>query len=188
VKINTQTGLIDGVRYIPSPNTDERPEGVDIDLLVLHSISLPPGQYGGHWIEELFTNQLSPDDHPYFKEIEGLNVSSHILIRRDGSIIQFVPFHKRAWHAGVSSYENRVQCNDFSIGIELEGTDTSDFEIAQYQQLTSLILCLEQSYPYITTAKIAGHSDISPDRKADPGTGFDWELLENLLKSEGMSA
>lgn len=183
MNINTQTGLIDDVTYIPSPNNDDRPEGVDIDLLVVHSISLPPGEYGGDWIEKLFTNQLPPDEHPYFKEIQGLNVSTHALIQRDGKIIQFVPFHKRAWHAGESCYKDRKQCNDFSIGIELEGTDTSDFESAQYQQLAQLIQCLEQSYKGITYKGIAGHSDISPGRKTDPGTGFNWETLNNLLKS-----
>jgi len=183
VKINPQSGLIETATYIPSPNNDERPDGCPADLLVIHSISLPPGEYGGHWIEKLFTNTLPPDEHPYFKEIEGMQVSSHVLIQRDGNIIQFVPFEKRAWHAGESSYENRTACNDFSIGIELEGTDTDSFEDAQYQQLAKLIDCLCETYETLSPVRIAGHSDISPGRKTDPGTGFDWIRLNKLLKT-----
>ena len=183
MKINTKTGLIEEIDYIPSPNMDERPEGTDIDLLVIHSISLPPNEYGGHWIEKLFTNTLPANEHPYFKEIEGMEVSSHVLIQRDGKIIQFVPFHKRAWHAGESSYDGRATCNDFSIGIELEGTDADTFENEQYQQLVMLIDSLCASYTSITKERIAGHSDISPGRKTDPGTGFDWTILSDRLKN-----
>ena len=183
MKINPKTGLLEATHFIPSPNTDERPQGVDMDLVVLHSISLPPGEYGGHWIEKLFTNELPENELPYFKEIGHLQVSAHVLIQRDGSLIQFVPFHKRAWHAGESSYEGRTQCNDFSIGIELEGTDTDDFMKPQYQILSELIACLEQSYENITLDRITGHSEISPGRKTDPGTGFNWDTLNNLLNS-----
>ena len=184
MKINTQSGLIEDVAYIPSPNCDERPQGVDADLLVIHSISLPPAEYGGHWIEKLFTNQLPENEHPYFKEIAHLKVSSHILIHRDGSIIQFVPFHQRAWHAGESSYCGQDTCNNFSIGIELEGTDTDDFEAVQYEQLGELIRCLNQSYPSISLDRITGHSEIAPGRKTDPGTGFNWKTLNMNLKND----
>lgn len=183
MKINTQSGLIEDICYIPSPNFDDRPDNCSADLLVIHSISLPPGEYGGDWIEKLFTNTLPADAHPYFKEIEGMQVSSHILIQRDGNIIQFAPFHKRTWHAGESSYEGREQCNDFSIGIELEGTDTDTFEPPQYQQLAQIILCLEQTYSNISSDRITGHSDISSGRKTDPGTGFNWDTLNHLMKN-----
>ena len=160
---------------------DDRPEGADINLLVLHSISLPPGEFGGHWIEKLFCNQLPSDAHPYFAEIHKLQVSAHVLIQRDGNIVQFVPFDKRAWHAGESCYEGSERCNDFSIGIELEGTDTDSFEDVQYEQLAAVINTLNESYPSITTSRITGHSDIAPGRKTDPGTGFDWNKLSSLL-------
>jgi len=181
VQINTQTGLIDNVSYIASPNEDERPSDCDIDLIVIHSISLPPGEYGGPWIEKLFTNRLPEDGHPYFREIHQLKVSAHVLIRRDGTIQQFVPFHRRAWHAGQSCYEGRETCNNFSIGIELEGTDDSPFEEVQYQQLAELIKALESSYDCINKTRITGHSDIAPGRKTDPGSGFDWNKLNTLL-------
>jgi AmpD protein len=160
---------------------DDRPEGADINLLVIHSISLPPGEYGGDSIERLFTNSLPADAHPYFRQIHQLQVSAHVLIRRDGSMIQFVPFDKRAWHAGESCYRGQQRCNDFSIGIELEGTDTDAFEAAQYEALVELVKALCRYYPAITTQRIAGHSDIAPGRKTDPGTGFDWDRLSTLL-------
>jgi AmpD protein len=160
---------------------DDRPEGTDINLLVLHSISLPPGEFGGHWIEKLFSNTLPPDAHPYFAEIHQLQVSAHVLIQRDGHIVQFVPFDKRAWHAGESCYEGTERCNDFSIGIELEGTDTDSFEDIQYEQLAAIIGALNETYPSITTSRITGHSDIAPGRKTDPGSGFDWSKLSALL-------
>jgi len=181
VKINTETGLIENVQYIASANTDERPALEDIDLVVIHSISLPPGEYGGPWIEKLFTNQLPADEHPYFKEIHELKVSSHVLIRRDGTVQQFVPFHQRAWHAGQSCYQGREACNDYSIGIELEGTDDSEFEDVQYQQLAELIKTLDSSYDSIDKNRLTGHSDIAPGRKTDPGSGFDWGRLRGLL-------
>lgn len=168
-------------QQIESPNYNERPPGQQPELMVVHSISLPPGQYGGPYIEQLFTNQLSPQDHPYFQEIHPLQVSAHLLIRRDGSLMQFVPFDKRAWHAGKSNYQGRENCNDFSIGIELEGTDDSAFEAVQYQVLAHVIRCLLDTYPSLSERDITGHSDIAPGRKTDPGTGFDWALLHRLV-------
>ena len=181
MQINTKTGLIENVPFIASPNIDDRPASDDIDLLVIHSISLPPGEYGGPWIEKLFTNTLPADKHPYFKEIHQMKVSAHVLIRRDGTVQQFVPFHQRAWHAGASCYEERETCNDYSIGIELEGTDDSEFEDIQYQQLAELINALDDCYDKINKDRLTGHSDIASGRKTDPGTGFDWDKLKNLL-------
>jgi len=171
-------GITDGwlreARRVPSPNCDERPEGVAIDLLVVHAISLPPGEFGGPWIEHLFCNCLDPWLNPYFAELEGLKVSAHALIRRDGKLIQFVPFHLRAWHAGVSAFQERERCNDFSIGIELEGEDERPYEPAQYQALADLSRRLMRTFPGITPQRIVGHSDIAPGRKTDPGPAFDW--------------
>ena len=181
MQINTKTGLIDNIQYIASPNRDDRPADEDIDLIVVHSISLPPGEYGGPWIEKLFTNTLPADEHPYFKEIHQLKVSAHVLIHRDGSVQQFVPFHQRAWHAGASCYEGRETCNDYSIGIEMEGTDDSAFEECQYLQLAELINALTASYEKIDKNRLTGHSDIAPGRKTDPGTGFDWNKLRSVL-------
>jgi AmpD protein len=158
------------MRVVSSPNQDERPAGVDISLVVLHSISLPPGQFGGDHIERLFTNRLDPSAHPYFGEIHSLRVSAHFLVRRDGELVQFVPVARRAWHAGVSSWRGRSRCNDFSIGIELEGTDDGPFDDAQYATLASLLRSLG-------ARAFAAHSDIAPGRKTDPGTGFDWDRL-----------
>jgi len=181
VKINTDTGLIENIPFIASPNCDARPENTEIDLVVIHSICLPPGEYGGPWIEKLFTNQLPASGHPYFEEIHGMQVSAHVLIRRDGTVKQFVPFDQRAWHAGESCYQDEQACNDFSIGIELEGTDDSVFEDIQYEKLAELILALEKTYPRISREQLAGHSDIAPGRKTDPGSGFDWGKLKQLL-------
>jgi AmpD protein len=181
MSINIDSGLLDDCILCPSPNQDDRPHDSGIDLVVIHSISLPPGQYGGDAIERFFSNQLDRHEHPYFEEIHDLQVSSHLLIKRDGSIIQFVPFHKRAWHAGVSDYCGRQRCNDFSIGIELEGTDSDSFDERQYLALASVIHQLKQTYPAIKN-NLAGHSDIAPGRKTDPGTGFDWQHLQQLLE------
>lgn len=148
----------------------------------MHGISLPPGEYGGTWIDRLFTNSLPPQEHPYFAEVAGLKVSSHLLIRRDGEVVQYVPFHARAWHAGASSYCGRERCNDFSIGIELEGTDDSAYEPAQYRALRDAILALCAAYPSLSVERIAGHSDIAPGRKTDPGPAFDWPRLRALLR------
>ena len=181
MKIDTSTGLLDAARQVQCPNYDDRLSDDDIDLIVVHGISLPPGEYGGPWIDALFTNCLNPEEHPYFREIHKLEVSSHLLIRRDGEIVQYVPFHKRAWHAGQSEYQNRQRCNDFSIGIELEGVDDQTYEDVQYQQLANVINSLCETYPRINKQRIAGHSDIAPGRKTDPGSAFDWPRLRQLI-------
>jgi N-acetyl-anhydromuramoyl-L-alanine amidase len=167
-------GRLAPCRFVASPNHDERPAGEAPTLLVLHSISLPPGEYGGDAIERLFTNRLDPSTHPYFREIEGLRVSSHFLVRRDGELVQFVAVERRAWHAGESRWRGRARCNDFSIGVELEGTDDGPFEAAQYATLAALIGALRARLPL---RALAAHSDIAPGRKTDPGPGFDWARL-----------
>jgi N-acetyl-anhydromuramoyl-L-alanine amidase len=168
------------MRIVDSPNCDERPAGTDPTLVILHCISLPPGEYGGDAIERLFTNRLDPSAHPYFKEIHELRVSSHFLIRRDGELVQFVPLERRAWHAGVSSWRARSRCNDFSIGIELEGAEEDVFTDRQYEALASLLRELQERLPI---RDIAAHSDVAPDRKTDPGSQFDWaRLFEALAK------
>jgi len=174
MKVDAVSGMVQGVRFVPSPNCDLRPDGVAVEVLVIHSISLPPGQFGGPAIEQLFCNTLNTDEHLYYREIEGLKVSSHVLIRRNGEIIQFVPFNRRAWHAGQSYCEGRTRVNDFSIGIELEGADDVPFEGAQYQALAELTRAVQQAYPGITRGRIYGHGDIAPGRKTDPGPSFDW--------------
>lgn len=179
--IDTETGLLDVAQYIPSPNYNERPSGIEVDLLVIHGISLPRGMFGGNAIIDLFCNKLNPTAHPSFATLANLQVSAHLLIRRDGGVIQFVSFHKRAWHAGASSFHGRENCNDFSIGIELEGTDDIPYEEAQYQQLAAITKLLQKSYPQITAENIVGHSEISPTRKTDPGKAFDWEHYKSLL-------
>ncbi len=182
--IDVESGLLRTARQVPSPNCDDRPAGVVADLIVVHGISLPPGEFGGPWIDLLFTNQLPPDRHPYFADIAGRKVSSHLLIRRDGEIVQYVPFHRRAWHAGVSSYEGRDKCNDFSIGIELEGMDELAYEPAQYRALSIAIRQLRAAYPALLPQRLTGHSDIAPGRKTDPGPAFDWPRLHALLRCD----
>ena len=182
MKINRKSGLIDSAHYIESPNADERPADHQIDLIVIHNISLPPGEFGGPYIEQLFTNQLQANQHPYFESIYQLKVSAHALIHRNGEVTQFVPFHKRAWHAGQSSYCGREACNDFSIGIELEGTDDRPYEEVQYRQLVEMINALHNRYDSLDKAAISGHCDIAPGRKTDPGDAFDWSYLKQLLK------
>ena len=167
-------GWLAPCRRLESPNQDERPAGEAPTLLVVHSISLPPGEYGGDAIERLFTNRLDPAAHPYFREIAELEVSAHFLIRRDGELVQFVPTTRRAWHAGASSWRGRERCNDFSIGVELEGSDSGPFEAAQYERLAALIAALRARHPL---RELAAHSDIAPGRKTDPGPGFDWPRL-----------
>ena len=162
------------MRIVSSPNCDERPAGTQVTLVVLHSISLPPGEYGGNAIERFFTNRLDPAAHPYLQTIHSSRVSSHYLVRRDGQVIQFVAPEKRAWHAGASSWRGRERCNDFSIGIELEGTDEGPFEAAQYDALVALLNRLKKRFPL---GDIAAHSDVAPGRKTDPGAGFDWPRL-----------
>ena len=161
-------------RFVRSPNHDARPRGAEITLLVVHAISLPPGEFGGDAIERLFTNRLDPATHPYFRGLAGLKVSSHFLIRRGGELVQFVPLGRRAWHAGVSSWRGRGRCNDFSIGVELEGTDDRPFADPQYARLARLVAALKQKLPL---RDIAAHSDVAPGRKTDPGPGFDWPRL-----------
>ena len=166
-----EAGWLDEARQLPSPNCDARPEGEAPSLLVIHNISLPPGEFGGTAVEELFTNRLDWDAHPYYQGIRGLEVSAHFFIRRDGELIQFVPCSMRAWHAGASNWCGRERCNDFSIGIELEGTDDQAFTEAQYEKLTELTELLKNTYPI---SDIVGHSDIAPGRKTDPGPHFEW--------------
>jgi N-acetyl-anhydromuramoyl-L-alanine amidase len=175
--IDRQSGLLREARQVASPNCDERPDGTEPELIVIHNISLPPQEFGGPWIDALFSNTLDPSAHPYFAEIHQQKVSSHLLIRRDGELVQYVPLHQRAWHAGASNYEGRERCNDFSIGIELEGADKIPYEPIQYVTLAELITALEQTYPTISRTRMVGHSDIAPARKTDPGPAFDWEVL-----------
>lgn len=172
----TDDGYADVARVVASPNCDERPLGAQVELIVIHNISLPPGEFGGAGIVDLFLNHLDPAQHPYYQSIAALRVSAHFLIRRDGELIQFVSCEKRAWHAGVSSWRGRSRCNDFSVGIELEGCDSSSFEDAQYAQLLPLLRALHVRYPVVD---VQGHSDIAPDRKTDPGPHFDWQRLKN---------
>ena len=179
MRINPE-GLAEGIRYIASPNCDDRPPGAEITLLVLHSISLPPGRYGGDAIERLFTNRLDPQAHPYFREVSSLEVSAHFLVRRDGGLVQFVPLGLRAWHAGASAWRGRSRCNDFSVGIEMEGTDESAFEALQYRRLCELIHVLRAALPL---RDIAAHSDVAPGRKTDPGAHFDWARLLSGLSA-----
>lgn len=179
--IDLPEGWLRGVRRVESPNADCRPAGVAADLIVVHAISLPPGEFGGAAIDELFCNRLDPSAHPYFCDIATLKVSAHALIRRDGHVTQYVPFHLRAWHAGQSSYKGREACNDFSVGIELEGCDSSPFEDAQYRSLSQLIFALRRAYPTLATAPVVGHAEIAPGRKTDPGPAFNWQRLTDMI-------
>ena len=179
--INIKDNLIEGVTFHSSPNFDSRPKDTDISLIVIHSISLPPGQYGGNEIKDFFLNELDTSNHEYFESIKNLKVSSHIVIKRTGEILQFVPFNKRAWHAGISSYLGKENCNDYSIGIELEGTDDSEFTDEQYNSLKNLTSALIRSYPNLSEDRLVGHSDIAPGRKTDPGTMFEWKKIINNL-------
>ena len=166
--------LIKNIKYIRSPNFNERSQNSSIKLIVIHAISLPPKEYGGDYVENFFLNKLKISDHEYFKEIKDLKVSSHLYIKRDGEIIQFVPFDKRAWHAGESSFNGEFDCNDFSIGIELEGSDCDNFTDHQYQVLIDVTKQLMKKYPDIKKNSIKGHSEIAPGRKTDPGGKFEW--------------
>lgn len=179
--IDTQTGLIIPAQYIPSSNCDARPDGATLDLIVIHGISLPPGVFGGEGITQLFSNRLNPTEHPYYASIAAARVSAHLLVRRQGELIQYVPFQMRAWHAGRSHYQGRERCNDFSIGIELEGGDDIPYENRQYHVLAGLIKSLLFYYPSLSDQHIVGHSDIAPGRKTDPGPSFDWQYLQHLL-------
>lgn len=181
LRVDPKTGLMRGARQIASPNYDSRPAGVEADLIVVHGISLPPGEFGGPWIDRLFTNSLPPEAHPYFAEVSSLRVSSHLVVSRDGAVAQYVSFTQRAWHAGVSVYQGREACNDFSIGVELEGADTLPYEAAQYDALAGVVAALCAAYPRLSADRIVGHSDISPGRKTDPGPAFDWPLARRLV-------
>ncbi len=178
-RVHVATGLLEGVRQVLSPHHDARPDGVPPDLLVIHNISLPPGEFGKFWIDKLFNGHLPPDAHPYFATVHSARVSAHLLVRRDGELVQYVPFHRRAWHAGVSQHEGRPACNDFSIGIELEGTDEIFFEDAQYDAVRQVIQALLAAYPMLSPTRIVGHSDIAPGRKTDPGPAFDWSRVRD---------
>lgn len=175
-------GWVEGVARRPSPNFDARPEGTPVSLLVIHNISLPPGEFGGPYIEELFTNQLDCDAHPYFDRLRELRVSAHFLVRRDGGVLQFVPAGQRAWHAGASEFAGRTRCNDFSIGIELEGSDDQPFADAQYLSLAALTRALAARYPL---AAVTGHEHIAPGRKTDPGPFFDWQRFRDDVDASG---
>ena len=175
---DSEAGWLAGVARCESPNCDARPEGSEVNLVVVHAITLPPERFGGEGIAQLFTNRLEPDEHPYYEQICELRVSAHFLIRRDGALVQFVPTRMRAWHAGASSWRGREACNDFSIGIELEGCDTLPFEAAQYRSLAKLIDVLRASH---AIEAVVGHSEIAPGRKTDPGPCFDWERLLSAL-------
>ncbi len=179
--VDAARGVMRGVRQIGSPNCDARPPGIEPDLIVVHGISLPPGAFGGPWIDHLFTNALPADAHPYFAEIGALRVSSHLLVRRDGEITQYVKFTDRAWHAGQSAFEGREACNDFSIGVELEGADTTPYADVQYQVLANIVAALCRAYPRLSPARTVGHSDIAPGRKTDPGPAFDWPRTRRLI-------
>ena len=181
LKIDKQSSLLMDIPYIASPNCDDRPDPDDISLVVLHGISLPPGQFGGAFVEQFFTNRLDHSADPAFGEIKDMRVSAHLFIRRNGDIIQFVPFEKRAWHAGHSQYEGREQCNDFSIGIELEGADDIEYTVSQYERLGAVIEAILSAYPGISRDRITGHSNIAPGRKTDPGPAFDWAKLAHVL-------
>lgn len=178
-------GWIAQARKVASPNFGPRPAACDIDLLVIHNISLPPGQYNGSCIEQFFCNKLDWEEHPFFREIEGVEVSSHLLVRRDGELVQFVSLEDRAWHAGRSFFRGRNECNDFSIGIELEGTDDDVYTDMQYQVLVGVTRTLLDHYELLDSTRIVGHSDIAPGRKTDPGPGFDWPYYRSLLEETG---
>ncbi len=181
--VDLVSGLMRGVRQIASPNCDSRPPDVETDLIVVHGISLPPGEFGGPWIDRLFTNSLPAEVHPYFAEVSSLRVSSHLVVTRDGATTQYVSFNDRAWHAGKSCYQGREACNDFSIGVELEGTDTLPYEAAQYDALADAVAALCSAYPNLSPRRLAGHSDIAPGRKTDPGPAFDWSLAYRLIEA-----
>ena len=174
--MNISDHIIDDARYIASPNYDSRPEKTSISLIIIHAISMPVGEYVTENIVKLFTNELNPDDHPDFKAVSDLKVSSHLLITRSGDVLQFVPFHKRAWHAGISVFEEQENCNDFSIGIELEGCDDDIFEEIQYEVLNSILNLLKTEYS-VPNKNIVGHQHVAPERKTDPGPNFDWSKI-----------
>ena len=173
--VDAGTGWLVGARVVPSPHQDARPPGAVPTLVVIHGISLPPGSFGGPWIDALFAGCLPPDAHPHFPAVAGLRVSAHLCIARDGAVTQYVPFHRRAWHAGDSAFRHRVACNDFAIGIELEGADDLPYAAVQYRQLRRVLAALRVAYPSLQA--VTGHSDVAPGRKTDPGPAFDWSQV-----------
>jgi AmpD protein len=181
LQVDLETGLMREARQVASPNCDSRPIGVEVDLIVIHGISLPPGEFGGPWIERLFTNSLPAEIHPYFAEVAALRVSSHLVVQRDGALTQYVSFADRAWHAGQSIYEGREACNDFSVGVELEGEDMLPYEAMQYDALAEAVAALCAAYPRLSQQRLVGHSDIAPGRKTDPGPAFDWPRARRLI-------
>jgi AmpD protein len=181
LQVDIDSGLMRGVRQVASPNRDTRPPGVAADLMVVHGISLPPGEFGGPWIDRLFTNTLPAEVHPYFAEVAALRVSSHLAVARDGAVTQYVKFTERAWHAGQSNYRGREACTDFSVGVELEGTDMLPYEPAQYGALAQIVAALCAAYPGLSPDRLVGHSDIAPGRKTDPGPAFDWPRARSLI-------
>ncbi|ROR35117.1 1,6-anhydro-N-acetylmuramyl-L-alanine amidase AmpD [Inmirania thermothiophila] len=187
-EVDRASGRVAGARWLPSPNRDARPPGCDVELVVIHAISLPPGQYGGPWIDRLFTNRLDPAAHPYFAAVAHLRVSAHLLIHRDGGLTQYVSLHERAWHAGESAFRGRPRCNDYSVGIELEGPEEGPFEPVQYHTLEAVLAGLRRAWPALTADRIVGHADIAPGRKRDPGAGFDWVRVRRALDVEGSVA
>ncbi|MDH4583636.1 1,6-anhydro-N-acetylmuramyl-L-alanine amidase AmpD [Pseudomonas sp. BN415] len=180
MQLDPASGWCQGISHCPSPNFNNRPQG-EVSLLVIHNISLPPAQFGTGKVQAFFQNRLDPDEHPYFEGIRDLRVSAHFLIERNGAVTQFVSCNERAWHAGVSLFEGRENCNDFSLGVELEGTDDLPFTEPQYAALIALVEQLRIAYPAITLERICGHSDIAPGRKTDPGPAFDWARLRGAL-------
>lgn len=177
LKVSPVTHRLESVAYKPSPNADARPPGAVPELIVIHGISLPPGEFGGPGVEQLFTNTLPAGEHPYYREIASMKVSAHVFIRRDGGMIQFVPFDKRAWHAGASCFEGRENCNDFSVGVELEGCDDKAYEAVQYRRLAALVTALTAAYPTLSAERVVGHCDVAPGRKTDPGPLFDRNFM-----------
>jgi len=182
--VDKSSGLLQDTIFRNSPNFNQRPEGIDIDMVVVHGISLPAGEFGGEWVDRLFLNQIKGDEQPGFEDLKGLKVSSHLFVRRTGEIIQYVPFTKRAWHAGTSEYGGRDNCNDFSIGIELEGTDDIPYEPEQYDSLIKVVVALLQTWPTISEDRVVGHVDIAPGRKTDPGHVFDWDSFRQAIHSQ----
>jgi AmpD protein len=181
VIVDSGTGWLERVRRVESPNSDERPPATALDLIVVHGISLPPGRFGEGWIDRFFLNELPADADPYFATIAETKVSAHALVARDGKLTQYVSFNRRAWHAGRSLYCGRSACNDFSVGIELEGTDDLPYMRVQYETLAGLVRALRRAYPSLRGAEIVAHSDIAPGRKTDPGPAFDWDILRKLV-------
>lgn len=179
--VDPKTGRLRQARWCPSPNRDARPAGSPVDAVVVHGISLPPGEFGGDAIERLFTNRLEAGAHPFYRDIAGLRVSAHLLVRRDGELVQFVAFGERAWHAGRSSLAGRAECNDFAVGIELEGSDETPYTEAQYTALVPVLRALMRSYPRVQPSRVVGHCHVAPGRKTDPGPAFEWSRLEAAL-------